>query len=267
MVPSWRPPWSASALRSSRLDESRRGGISSRPARMRTPGCSTLVVTAVTQCRPTRGLRPRSAPRHRRRRRRCVRRARRRHQDRVIAVCQRAARRPGRGARRRPGGLPQGLPQGGPLPSGRQGLHLALPDRGQPLPQPPAPPQGGALPLVRRRCRPRSPAAAEPGRGGPALVDPVDPAPRPDEALASRRRWGRPGAPWRRCPSPSGRWSCWPSSRSSRTTRSPRSWARTTSAVASRLFRAMRQLEKALAGEGGGRARAAPRGSDGLRVS
>ena len=116
-------------------------------------------------------------------------------------------------------------------------------------------------------------SSAEPGGGGSdggamALVDPVDPAPGAEEALAARRRWRATRRALASLPESQRAVVVLAKFEELSYDEIAEVLGTTNSAVASRLFRAMRQLEKALADEGdGGGPGAGPRGSTGSRVS
>ncbi len=118
-------------------------------------------------------------------------------------------------------------------------------------------------------------AAGPVGRGGGISllrpIDPVDPAPRPDAALTARRRWQATRRALDALPESQRAVVVLAKFEELSYDEIAEILGTSNSSVASRLFRAMRQLEKALAvedealpaGEGG----AVPRGSDGSRVS
>jgi RNA polymerase sigma-70 factor (ECF subfamily) len=101
-----------------------------------------------------------------------------------------------------------------------------------------------------------------------ALVDPVDPAPGADEALAARRRWQATRRALASLPESQRAVVVLAKFEELSYDEIAEILGTSNSAVASRLFRAMRQLEKALADEGGEGAHGrGPRGSTGSRVS
>jgi len=109
---------------------------------------------------------------------------------------------------------------------------------------------------------------------GLALVDPADPAPGPDAALAARRRWQATRRALASLPESQRAVVVLAKFEELSYDEIAEVLGTSNSAVASRLFRAMRQLEKALASEGGGRGGGSargqgegPRGTTGSRVS
>ena len=119
----------------------------------------------------------------------------------------------------RPGDLPQGLPGVRQLPGGHQPQGVALPDPHQHLHQ--LLPVEEAPARADRARRRRGPLPVPPS-GRPGGAPPPAAAPRTRSSTCSPR--GRSRTPSRPCPSSSGWPSCLPTSRGSRTRRSPTSW-------------------------------------------
>ena len=142
------------------------------------------------------------------------------HQERLVAPLRALARRPRGGSRRRAGGLPQGLPPCRASRAARAVLHLALPHRRQPLPEPVAAAEGRPVLLV-------AGAGSRPGerqrRAMKACITiRADGGPGAEPSCWRASGGARRGSASSGCRRISGSSSCWPGSRGSRGARSPR---------------------------------------------